>query len=158
MEDMSMLVRWTPFNEMSRLQSDLNRLFDSFDPRPVTGNGTSETVQGLWTPAVDVVEDADKIELTVDLPGVKQEALDIQIDKDVLTLRGQRTVERKDGEKKDHFRRFERVTGGFVRSFSLPKTVDAEKIAASLKDGVLTLTLPKKPEAQPRQIKVAINA
>jgi HSP20 family protein len=152
---MSMLVRWTPFNEMARLQSNLNRLFDSFDARPANGNATSETVEQLWTPAVDIVEDADKIELHVDLPGVKQEAVDIQIDKDVLTLRGSRTVERK--ESKDHFRRYERVNGGFVRSFSLPKTVDAEKIAAALKDGVLTLTLPKRPEAQPRQIKVAIQ-
>ena len=151
-----MLVRWTPFNEMSRLQSDLNRLFDGFDARPATGNAQSETVPGLWTPAVDVVEDADKIELSVDLPGVKQEALDIQIDKDVLTLRGQRAVERKEAGK-DQFRRYERVSGGFVRSFSLPKTIDAEKIAAALKDGVLTLTLPKRPEAQPQKIKVAIS-
>ena len=151
-----MLVRWTPFSEVNRLQSNLNRFFDSFEAQPATANTPSETVQGLWTPAVDVVEDADKIELAVDLPGVKQEALDIQVEKDVLTLRGQRTLERKDGGK-DQFRRYERVNGGFVRSFSLPKTVDAEKIAASLKDGVLTLTLPKRPEAQPRQIKVAIQ-
>jgi HSP20 family protein len=150
-----MLVRWTPFNEMARLQQDLNKLFDAFDARPVTGNGKSETVQGLWTPAVDVVEDADKIELAVDLPGVKQEDIELSVDKDVLTLRGQRNLSRP--EDKEHFRRFERVSGGFVRSFSLPKTVDAEKIAAALKDGVLTLTLPKKPEAQPRQIKVAVH-
>jgi HSP20 family protein len=147
-----MLVRWTPFSEMNRF----NRLFDSFEARPAAGSAPTETVQGLWTPAVDVVEDAEKIELAVDLPGVTQEAIDIQIDKDVLTLRGQRTVERKEGSK-DHFRRYERVNGGFVRSFSLPKTVDAEKIAASLKDGVLTLSLPKRPEAQPRQIKVAVS-
>ena len=152
-----MLVRWTPFSEVNRLQSDLNRLFDSFDARPATaGNVQSETVQGLWTPPVDVVEDADKIELAVDLPGVKQEALDIQIDKDVLTLRGQRTVERKEGAKNE-FRRYERVNGGFVRSFSLPKTIDADRIAAALKDGVLTLTLPKRPEAQPQKIKVAVS-
>jgi HSP20 family protein len=138
---------------MNRLQQDLNRLFDSFDARPLSSK--AETVQGLWTPAVDVVEDADKIELSVDLPGVKQEDLDVQVDKDVLTLRGTRKLERR--EDKDHFRRYERVTGGFVRSFTLPKTVDAEKIGAALKDGVLLLTLPKKPEAQPKQIKVAIQ-
>jgi HSP20 family protein len=149
-----MLVRWTPFNEMARLQQDLNRVFDAFDARPVTGNGKAETVQGLWTPAVDIVEDADKIELTVDLPGVKQEEIELSVDKDVLTLRGTRNTQRK--EDKEHFRRFERVSGAFVRSYTLPKTVDAEKIAAALKDGVLTLTLPKKPEAQPRQIKVAV--
>jgi HSP20 family protein len=161
-----MLVRWTPFSEMARLQDDLNRMFDTFEARPLARHKT-ETVQGLWTPAVDVIEDADKIELLVDLPGVKQEELDIQVDKDVLTLRGARKLERpevkdakdakdakKDGE---HFRRYERVTGGFVRSFTLPKTVDVEKIGASLKDGVLTLSLPKKPEAQPKQIKVAVS-
>jgi HSP20 family protein len=148
-----MLVRWTPFNEMARLQRDLNRVFDVFDARPV--NGKEEAVEGLWTPAVDVTEDADKFELAVDLPGVKQEDVEINVDKDVLTLRGTRNTQRK--EDKEHFRRFERVTGGFVRSYTLPKTIDAEKIAASLRDGVLTLTLPKKPEAQPRQIKVAIQ-
>jgi HSP20 family protein len=151
-----MLVRWTPFNEMARLQQDLNQLFDSFDARPL--NDKAETVQGLWTPAVDVVEDADKIELLVDLPGVKQADLDIQVDKDVLTLRGARKLERgvEKGDK-EHFRRYERVMGGFVRSFTLPKTVDAEKIGASLKDGVLSLTLPKKPEAQPKQIKISVQ-
>ena len=148
-----MLVRWTPFSEVARLQQDLNRMFDSFEARPL--NHKSETVQGLWTPAVDVVEDADKIELLVDLPGVKQEELEIQVEKDVLTLRGTRKVERK--EDKEHFRRYERVTGGFVRSFTLSQKVDAEKISAALKDGVLTLTLPKKPEAQPKQIKVAVH-
>jgi HSP20 family protein len=153
---MIMLVRWTPFSEMARLQQDLNRMFNGFDARPL--NHKTETVQGLWTPAVDVVEDADKIELLVDLPGVKQEELDIQVDKDVLTLRGARKLERpeKSGDK-EHFRRYERVSGGFLRSFTLPKTVDLEKIGAALKDGVLTLTLPKRPEAQPKQIKVAVQ-
>jgi HSP20 family protein len=143
---------------MARLQQDLSKVFDA---RPVTGNGKSETAPGLWTPAVDAVEDNDKIELLVDLPGVKQEDLDIQIEHDVLTLRGQRAgdrngkTDRKDA--KDYFRRYERVTGGFVRSFSLPDTVDAEKIGAALKDGVLTLTLPKRPQAQPQKIKVAVH-
>ena len=133
-----MLVRWTPFNEMSRLQQDLDQLF---------GVSNGERVVG-FTPAVDVVEDTDKIELHADLPGVKQEQLEIQVEKDVLTLRGERTLPRKG----------ERLSGAFSRSFTLPKTVDVEKIAATLRDGVLTLTLPKRPEAQPRQIKVAINS
>lgn len=152
-----MMVRWTPFNEMSRLQQDLNKLFDGFDARPLAGADKAETVMGLWTPAVDVVEDADKIELAVDLPGVKQAELDIQVEKDVLTLRGARNLVRDAKSDKENFRRYERVSGGFVRSFSLPKTVDVEKIGASLKDGVLTLTLPKKPEAQPKQIKVSVQ-
>ncbi len=137
-----MLVRWTPFNEMARLQQDIDRLFGA----PV-GNGDGRVVTG-FTPAVDVVEDDQKFELYADLPGVKQEDLDIQVEKDVLTIKGERKIER----------RGERVAGAFSRAFTLPKHVDVEKIAASLKDGVLTLTLPKRPEAQPRQIKVAINS
>lgn len=137
-----MLVRWTPFNEMARLQQDLDSLFGA----ATNGHGR-ERVAG-FTPAVDVVEDDQKFELYADLPGVKQEDLDIQVEKDVLTIKGERKLERKG----------ERVAGAFSRAFTLPKHVDVEKIAASLKDGVLTLTLPKRPEAQPRQIKVAINS
>jgi HSP20 family protein len=133
-----MLVRWTPFNEISRLQQNLDSLFGTATTR--------ERVSG-FTPSVDVVEDDQKLELYADLPGVKQEDLDIQVEKDVLTIRGERKLARQG----------ERVAGAFSRAFTLPKHVDVEKIAASLKDGVLTLTLPKRPEAQPRQIKIAIN-
>jgi HSP20 family protein len=133
-----MLVRWTPFNEMARLQHDLDKLF---------GVSTSGRVNG-FTPSVDVHEDDTKFELLADLPGVKLEDLDIQVEKDVLTIRGERKLER----------RGERVAGAFSRAFTLPKHIDVEKIAASLKDGVLTLTLPKRPEAQPRQIKIAISS
>ncbi len=141
-----MLVRWTPFADMDRLQRELSGLFDS-------SNGHTEHA---WKPAVDVNEDAQRIELTFDLPGVKQEDLDIQVDKNVLTLRGARKIERK--QDKEYAQRYERVTGSFSRSFTLPQTVDVEKIAAQLKDGVLTLTLPKKAEAQPKQIKVSVSS
>jgi HSP20 family protein len=140
-EVLTMLVRWTPFNEMARLQQDLDSLFGgSTAAQPERVNG--------FTPAVDVVEDDQKFELYADLPGVSQADLDIQVEKDVLTIKGERKVGKKG----------ERVSGAFSRAFSLPKHVDVEKIAASLKDGVLTLTLPKRPEAQPRQIKVAITS
>lgn len=133
-----MLVHWTPFNEMERLREDLDSMFGGNGKARVTG----------FTPSVDVSEDDQKFELSADLPGVKQEDLDIQVEKDVLTIRGERKLERKG----------ERVSGAFSRAFTLPKHVDVEKIVASLKDGVLTVTLPKKPEAQPRQIKVAITS
>jgi len=135
-----MLVRWTPFNEVARLPQEFDKLFGF-------GNGESAPVSG-FAPAVDVAEDDQKIELFADLPGVKQEDLDIQVEKDVLTIRGERKLERQG----------ERQAGAFSRTFSLPKHVDAEKIVALLKDGVLTLTLPKRPEAQPRAIKVAIGS
>ena len=135
-----MLVRWTPFNEMARLQDHLDSFFGS-------SASAQERVNG-FTPAVDVAEDDQKFELFADLPGVAQADLDIQVEKDTLTIRGERKLARKG----------ERNVGAFSRSFTLPKHVDVEKIAASLKDGVLTLTLPKRPEAQPRQIKIAINS
>jgi HSP20 family protein len=136
-----MLVTWTPFNELARLQQGFDHLLRT--------NGTPnhrERVAG-FTPPVDVVEDEQKFELYADLPGVTQEDLDIQVEKDVLTIKGTRKLERKG----------ERVSGAFSRSFTLPKHVDVTQIAASLKDGVLLLTLPKRPEAQPRQIKIAVK-
>jgi HSP20 family protein len=149
---MTMLVRWTPFTEMDRLSQAMNRLFDS-DFRPAHDN-EARTTQVAWTPAIDVVEDKDKIVLTADLPGLQQKDVDIQIEKDVLRLRGERKLERKE---QGHPYRYERVSGGFVRSFTLPPTIDPEQVAAQLKDGVLTLTLPKKPEAQPKKIAVTVQ-
>src|SRR5579884_2764267 len=92
----------------------------------------------------DIVEDEQKLELYADVPGVKQEDLDIQVEQDILTIKGER--------------KGARFRGAFERAFALPKQVDVEKIVASLEDGVLTLTLPKRAEAQPRKIKVSIAA
>jgi HSP20 family protein len=138
-----MLVRWTPFTELDSLTNAMNHFF------------APELKAQAWNPAIDVSEDADKITLVADLPGLEQKDLDIQIEKDVLTLKGERNLKREnEGEQ---FRRYERVSGSFVRSFTLPPTVDPERIAASMKDGVLRLVLPKKAEAKPRQIKVTVQ-
>src|SRR5262249_9903903 len=114
-----MLVTWTPFNELARLQQGLDHLFGA------NGANHRERVAG-FAPAVDVVEDEQKFELYADLPGVAQEDLDVQVEKNVLTIKGTRKLERKG----------ERAAGAFSRSFTLPKQVDVEQIAASLKDGV----------------------
>jgi HSP20 family protein len=141
-----MLVRWTPFTEMDRLNHVVNRFFDK---------SYEASAPVAWSPAIDVTEDKEKIVLTADLPGLAEKDLDVQIEKDVLTLRGERSIERKNDA--EHYRRFERVAGSFVRSFTLPPLVDTEQVTAQLKDGVLTLTLPKKPEAQPKKISVKIQ-
>jgi HSP20 family protein len=138
-----MLVRWTPFGDVARLQQNLDSLFGT-----AVTSGQDKVVRG-FAPAVDVQEDAEKIELHADLPGVKQEDVEIQIDKGVLTIKGERKLVAGRGE---------RNTGAFSRAFTLPDTIDVEKIAAALKDGVLTLTLPKRPEEKPRQIKIAVQA
>ena len=128
-----MLVRWTPFREMNRLSQELERAF-GFAP---VENGAA----AAWNVPFDVTEDAERLVLTADVPGVAEKDLDISVEKNVLTIKGTRAL---------------RPAGAFARSFKLSETVNAEKISASLKDGVLTLVLPKKPEAQPRQIKVSV--
>jgi HSP20 family protein len=156
---MNMLVRWTPFGDAARLQAQVDRLFNgSFGGSSATeraGGGAVE--RELWNPAVDVTEDAEKIVLQADLPGVDQQGLDIQIEQNVLTLKGERRLARASETAGELYRRYERTAGAFTRQFRLPPTVDAEKITAAMKDGVLTLTLPKKAEAQPRQIKVSVQ-
>jgi HSP20 family protein len=112
-----------------------------------------------WTPfqypAIDVTEDAEKIVLQGDFPGVEQKDLDVQIEQNVLTVKGERTIERAEPNG-ELYRRYERSAGAFARQFKLPPSVDAEKVTASMKDGVLTLVLPKKAESLPRQIKVNV--
>ncbi len=147
-----MLVRWTPFSELGRLQSELDKFFDgSFGPVAKSHGEAS-----AWSPAVDLAEDAEKIVLTADLPGVDQQGLDIQVEKNILTLKGERKLQRSEPAGELH-RRYERIAGSFSRSFRLPETVDAQKIAAALKDGVLTVTLPKRPETQPHKVKVSVQ-
>lgn len=142
-----MLVQWTPFGEVARLQAEMARLFD----------GPSHAKETAWNPSVDVAEDQEKIVLSADLPGVDEKSLDIQVEEHVLTLKGERKLERTQPQAPDFYRRYERVSGTFSRAFRLPETVDAERIGASLKDGILTVTLPKRPEAQPQKIKISVG-
>lgn len=146
-----MLVRWNAWPELSRLEQVMNRFYEARSPQ----RGDGEAATAVWQPAVDILEDGEKIVLVADLPGVEQKDVDVSVDKNVLTLRGERKAGRE--AQQDEFHRVERVHGPFARSFTLPPTVDADHVAAELKQGVLTLTLPKKREAQPRQIKVQLG-
>lgn len=132
-----MLTRFDPFAEMTRLHADLARQLDA--PRG-------------FTPAVDIFEDAEAIHVQAELPGMKSEDVTVDVENNVLTLRGQRTLSR--SEDAEGYHRVERRYGAFARQFLLPRTVDAEKIEAELKDGVLTVRLPKRAEVKPRQISV----
>jgi HSP20 family protein len=140
-----MLVRWNPWSDFSRFDKELTALF---------GRNGEASRAGSWQPAVDVREDAQKIQIVADLPGVEEKDVEISVEKNVLTLKGERKTESQSDEGGYH--RYERVSGSFVRAFTLPTTVDAEKVSASMKAGVLTLTLPKKPEAQPQKIKINV--
>ncbi|UJR81812.1 Hsp20/alpha crystallin family protein [Sandaracinus amylolyticus] len=136
-----MLTRWDPFTEMSRLQDELFR--SSFAPR-----GAAAT-RATFAPAVDVFEDADAIFVQAELPGLKLEDISVGVENDVLTFSGERKSERDEG----HYVR-ERWVGAFSRSFKLPRTVDVEKIEATLKDGILTVRLPKRENVKARRIEV----
>jgi HSP20 family protein len=108
-----------------------------------------------WSPAVDILETEDALTLKADLPDIKTEDIDLRVENNTLTLRGSRKFEQ--DEKAKGYHRIERSYGDFVRSFALPPTVEPDKVAADYKNGVLTVTLPKKEAAKPRQVKVAIN-
>jgi HSP20 family protein len=150
----SMITRWDPFRELSQLQERMDRLFR--DNVGYSGGTREEALeQGSFIPPVDVYEDEHNITLKLEVPGVDQKDLDIRIENNTLTVRGERKLEKE--EKQENFHRIERRYGSFVRTFQLPNTVDAEKVNANYDNGVLKITLAKKAEAKPKQIQVNVS-
>ena len=143
---MAMMTRWEPFRDIARLQDEMSRLFD--DRR----FGAGESVG--WTPSCDIYEDEEGVTLRFELAGVDPKDVDVRFENGVLTVKGERKLERED--KRENYHRVERSYGTFTRSFSLPGTVDADKVKAETRNGVLTITLPKKAEAKPRAIQVKV--
>jgi HSP20 family protein len=147
---MSTLNRWEPFSRNLGLESQVNRIFGELLGRTEESNLTT------WAPAVDIFESEHELVVKADLPDVKPEELDIRVENNILTIRGERKFEKKVDEK--NYLRVERSYGAFARSFSLANTVNSEAIKADYRDGVLTLTIPKREEAKPKQIKVNAGA
>jgi HSP20 family protein len=150
------IVRWEPFRDLVSIQERMNRLFDeAFRGNPPRAAGEDDwALGGSWAPAVDIYEQEGNIVLKAELPGVDAKDVDIHVENNVLTLRGER---RFDSEvKRDNYHRVERAYGSFARSFTLPNVVDTERIKAEYKDGVLRVTLPKKEEAKPKQISISV--
>ena len=147
---MSNLNRWESLASTSGLESQVNRMFTELLGRSQESNLTA------WAPAVDIFENEHELVVKADLPDVKPEELDIRVENNILTIRGERKFEKKVDEK--NYLRVERSYGSFARSFSLANTVNSEAIKADYKDGVLTLTIPKREEAKPKQIKVNVGA
>ena len=142
------LMRYEPLNLLNQLQREVNRLFET------SRLGDEETGHMLadWAPAVDIKEEPAQFVIHADLPGVDIKDIEITLENGVLTLKGQRAAEKK--EETEQYRRVERVRGTFLRRFSLPDAVDAEKVAARCKDGVLEVVVPKREAAQPRRIAI----
>ena len=144
------IVRWEPARELAGRElagmeiDRLNRMFASF---------YGDTLDRGWTPPVDIYEtEGREVVLKAELPEVKRENIDITFENGVLTIRGERKYE--SDVKRENFQRVERHYGSFSRSFTLPATVDASRIAANYKEGVLTIRLPQREEAKPKQIPV----
>jgi HSP20 family protein len=145
------LTQFHPFRGVSTLQDQINRLFDGASDRSSDeGNLTT------WAPAVDIFETEHKLVVKADLPDIKPEELDIRVENNILTIRGERKFEKKVNE--NNYLRVERSYGSFSRSFSLSNTVNTESIEAEYKNGVLTVSIPKLEEAKPKQIKVRVEA
>ena len=148
--------RFDPFRDMLALQDSLVRAFDHTYSGKLPAKEASSGYSAAWTPSVDVFEDQDGLHIYAELPGVEMKDIDLQIEGNTLSLRGERKLER--DEDKQGYHLVERVYGGFQRSFTLPPTVDVEHVTAEHKDGVLKIRLPKKAESKPRQIKVQLGA
>jgi HSP20 family protein len=151
------IIRNDPFRNLFNLQDQLFRTFDATyggQRGQVPADQQQETMTATWLPLVDVFEDKDRITLKAELPEVAANEVDIQIEGNTLTLRGERKLEKE--AQRDGYHRIERTYGAFSRSFTLPEQVDVEHITAESKDGVLRIQLPKKAETKPRQIKVGV--
>jgi HSP20 family protein len=148
------IVRWSdPFREFAQLQNRINRAFSDAYGREDEGLLTS----GSWVPPVDIYQTGDhEIVLKAELPDMTREDIDITVDNGTLTLKGEKKASA--DVREDQFHRIERHYGVFTRSFSLPQAVDAAKVGADYKNGVLTIRLPLREEAKPRQIKVEVAA
>ena len=146
------LVRWDAARELDSLQGEMNRLFSSFFDTPTTSNGAGAR---RWIPAMDLVETDDHFVLKADLPGMSEGDVSIEVERDVLTISGERKTEHE--AKKDGYYRIERSAGAFSRSLTLPEGVDAGAVTASFANGVLDVRIPKPAQAQPRRVQIGLG-
>jgi HSP20 family protein len=154
---MTTMTRFVPFRsplaDVAVLQNRLNSIFNDFGKQE---SGQEMLATGNFVPAVDVYEDEHKLLLKLEVPGIKQEDLDVRVENQTLTVKGERKFESE--EKEENFHRIERRFGTFVRSFTLPSTVDTGSVAAKYDNGVLSIQLAKKEAAKPKQVKIEIGS
>jgi HSP20 family protein len=147
------LIRWEPAREISSLQQEMNRLFNTFFEAPAgppQGGGTRR-----WVPAMDLVETGEHFVLRADLPGLSEDDVDLSLEENVLTLSGERKVEHE--AKGEGFYRVERATGAFSRSLTLPEGVDGDAITARFDKGVLEVRIPKPEQRRPRKLQITVG-
>jgi HSP20 family protein len=140
------LVRYEPINLFDQFNSEINRLFSGTQVQRAANQERG------WAPAVDIREEDDRFVLCADIPGVERKDVEITLEKGVLTIKGERRAESE--QQREGFHRRERVHGTFMRQFTLPDTVNAENISATVKEGVLHIDIPKQARPEPRKITV----
>ncbi|HLI60929.1 MAG TPA: Hsp20/alpha crystallin family protein [Solirubrobacteraceae bacterium] len=148
------LIRWEPVTELNTIQNEMNRLFNTFFDQPGS-SGTAQSSSRRWIPAMDLVETADHYLVRADLPGVPEEDVTVQMEDNVLTIAGQRTVEH---EQKEGYYRLERAFGSFSRSLTLPDGVNPDQVTAHFNRGVLEITIPKPEQKKPRQVQIHLGS
>jgi HSP20 family protein len=148
------LVRWEPVRELTSIQSEMNRLFNTFFDTPTTGNGAGNGLR-RWIPAMDLVETDEHFVLKADLPGLTEADVNVEVEDNVLILSGERKAEHED--KREGYVRVERAFGSFRRSLTLPEGIDPEAVQASFDNGVLEVRIPKPEERKPRKVAIQVG-
>src|SRR5437588_5113809 len=149
------LIRWEPVRELHTMQSEMNRLFNTFFDSPAPGNGGGQTTIRRWIPAMDVVETEDHFVLRADLPGLAEGDVNIELDDHVLTISGERKAEHE--QRDEGYYRVERASGSFSRSLTLPEGVDTDAIQAKFESGVLEVRIPKPEQHKPRKVQISLG-
>ena len=143
------IIRWDPFRDLITIREKMNRLFED----AVSSRGEEKDyVSNSWTPSVDIFETKNELVLNIEVPGIDEKDIEIKVEDNTLTLRGERNLEKE--TKEENYHRIERAYGSFFRSFSLPLYIDQDTIKAEHHNGVLKIIMPKKPEHKPRQVKI----
>ncbi len=148
------LIRWEPVRELSSIQNEMNRLFNTFFDTPQQGNGGGSALR-RWVPAMDLVETSDEFVLRADLPGLSENDVNIELEDNVLTVSGERKSEHE--ERKEGYYRVERASGSFSRSLTLPEGIDPESVKATFDRGVLEVRIPKPEERKPRKVAISVG-
>jgi HSP20 family protein len=149
---MNTITRWDQSRGLASLQDQVNRLFEDNFSRDRSGPAELAT----WAPLVDIYETENELVVKADLPDLQDKDIDVRVENNTLTIRGERKFEKDVNE--DNYLRVERAYGSFMRSFSLPNTVNSENIRAEYRNGVLTLHMAKRAESKPKQIKISVSA
>jgi HSP20 family protein len=149
------LIRWEPVTELNTIQNEMNRLFNTFFDQPGSSGGSQQSASRRWIPPMDLVETTDHYLVRADLPGVREEDVTVQMEDNVLTIAGQRTVEH---EQKEGYYRLERAFGSFSRSLTLPDGVNPDQVSAHFNRGVLEITIPKPEQKKPRQVQISLGS